>query len=54
MIEASCLPGSEALRVTVSIGCAVAKPSETAFALLKRTDEMLYAAKHGGRNRVCL
>jgi diguanylate cyclase (GGDEF)-like protein/PAS domain S-box-containing protein len=56
MIEASGLPASdgEPLRVTVSIGCAVAKANETAAELMKRTDEAMYAAKHGGRNRVCL
>jgi diguanylate cyclase (GGDEF)-like protein/PAS domain S-box-containing protein len=55
MIESSSLPGfeSEPLRVTVSIGCAVAKPNETAAELMKRTDEALYAAKHAGRNCVC-
>ncbi len=42
------------LRITVSIGCAVARPDESATELLKRTDEMLYVAKRSGRNRVCL
>jgi diguanylate cyclase (GGDEF)-like protein/PAS domain S-box-containing protein len=56
MVEVSCLPGSgrESLQVTVSIGCAVAKANETAAELVKRADDMLYAAKQGGRNRVCL
>jgi diguanylate cyclase (GGDEF)-like protein len=56
MIEVSGLrrSESESLRVTVSIGCAVAQPNETAAELLKRADEMLYAAKRGGRNRVCV
>lgn len=56
MIEASgvCDPNGEPLRVTVSIGCAVAQCNETASELMKRTDDMLYAAKHAGRNRVCL
>lgn len=44
----------EPLRITVSIGCAVARPDESATELMKRTDEMLYVAKRSGRNRVCL
>jgi diguanylate cyclase (GGDEF)-like protein/PAS domain S-box-containing protein len=56
MVEVSTLPGSqsESLQVTVSIGCAVANADETAAELVKRADEMLYAAKHAGRNRVSL
>jgi diguanylate cyclase (GGDEF)-like protein len=56
MIEASGLRGAEnaLLRATVSIGGAVAVPNETAAELLKRTDEMLFAAKNAGRNRVCI
>jgi diguanylate cyclase (GGDEF)-like protein/PAS domain S-box-containing protein len=56
MIEASSLHGAEnaILHATVSIGGAVAVPNETAAELLRRTDEMLYAAKNAGRNRVCI
>jgi len=56
MIETSGVndPYGEPLRVTVSIGCAAARPNEPAAELMKRTDEMLYAAKHAGRNRVAL
>ncbi|MBN2574496.1 MAG: diguanylate cyclase [Deltaproteobacteria bacterium] len=39
---------------TISIGCALARSSEPAAELMKRADEMLYAAKRSGRNRVCL
>jgi len=38
--------------VTVSMGVAVAEPEETVEDLLRRTDEALYRAKRGGRNRV--
>jgi diguanylate cyclase (GGDEF)-like protein len=42
------------LRVTVSIGCAQFEPSDVdVMAFLKRCDDQLYAAKAGGRNRVC-
>jgi len=56
MVEASSLPGpsGEFLQVTVSIGGAAARPHETVADLMKRTDDMLYAAKKGGRNRVCV
>lgn len=56
MIEASGLraPDDQPLRVTVSIGCAVARSNETAAELVKRSDEMLYVAKRAGRNRICL
>lgn len=56
MVEASGLHGplNEPLRVTVSIGGALARPNETASELMKRADDMLYAAKKAGRNRVCM
>jgi diguanylate cyclase (GGDEF)-like protein/PAS domain S-box-containing protein len=56
MVEASGLRESESapIRVTISIGGALAQPNETAAELMKRTDEMLYAAKRSGRNRVCI
>lgn len=42
------------LRVTCSIGVAERKNREHVDTLLARADAALYAAKHGGRNRVCL
>lgn len=39
--------------VTASFGVAELEPNETGASLLKRADDALYAAKVGGRNRVC-
>jgi len=41
------------ISVTVSIGAAAAAPVMTVEQLYKAADEMLYKAKHAGRNRVC-
>jgi diguanylate cyclase len=39
-------------RVTISIGVAMLRPSDTAQSLIERADKCLYAAKRHGRNRV--
>ncbi len=39
-------------RVTISIGVAVLRPSDTPASLIERADNCLYAAKRNGRNRV--
>jgi diguanylate cyclase len=39
-------------RVTISIGVAVVRPSDTPQLLIERADNCLYAAKRNGRNRV--
>ena len=41
-------------QVTISFGVAEYRPQETPAQWLKRVDDALYAAKAGGRNRVCL
>jgi diguanylate cyclase len=39
-------------RVTISVGVAALRPTDTAQMLIERADGCLYAAKHAGRNRV--
>jgi diguanylate cyclase len=39
-------------RVTISIGVATLRSSDTLQALIERADACLYAAKRNGRNRV--
>lgn len=47
--------GTDAIRLTVSIGFAMADPTEVVDAreIVRRADHALYDAKRGGRNRVC-
>lgn len=42
--------GAESVRVSVSCGIACVAGNEPMQALIRRADEALYAAKHGGRN----
>lgn len=44
--------GDTQARVTVSIGATMALPTESAEDLVDRSDQLMYASKHGGRNRV--
>jgi diguanylate cyclase len=44
--------GSQELRITVSLGVAQSRATDTPESLFERTDKALYAAKNQGRNRV--
>ena len=53
LVEKSALRyDDQLLRVTVSIGAALAKKGKDREELIKRTDELLYQSKEQGRNRV--
>jgi len=42
------------VRVTVSVGAAIARDGDTVEALLRRADALMYQSKRAGRNRVTL
>jgi diguanylate cyclase (GGDEF)-like protein len=44
-------PESHSVRVTVSIGAALAKPGDTKEVLLKKVDRLMYRSKARGKNR---
>jgi two-component system cell cycle response regulator len=50
---AVCEVAGTAIPATLSLGVAELSPGEPPESLYQRADERLYAAKHGGRNRVC-
>ena len=53
LVESSWIQtGETQARVTVSIGATLALPDESAGDLVDRSDRLMYASKHGGRNRV--
>ena len=51
---ASLLYRDEPIRVTISLGLALARQGDTLSTLLSRADKALYEAKHDGRNRAAL
>ena len=52
LVEKSRLPGAQPIRVTISLGAAIARPGETVQELIKRVDGYLYRSKAEGKNRV--
>jgi diguanylate cyclase (GGDEF)-like protein/PAS domain S-box-containing protein len=40
-------------RITVSVGAATVRQGDTVESILQRADQLMYAAKAAGRNRVC-
>lgn len=46
--------GPDAIRVTISIGAAIARPEESYESLVARADSLMYLSKDRGRNRVTL
>ena len=53
LVERAWLDTEEgALRVTISVGGALAMPGEEACGLVDRADRNMYEAKRTGRNRV--
>jgi len=51
--NAACNFDGTIIPATLSLGVAQLGPGEIPEGLYRRADERLYAAKHGGRNRVC-
>ncbi|HKK33740.1 MAG TPA: diguanylate cyclase [Desulfomicrobiaceae bacterium] len=45
-------PDSPELGVTVSIGATLARPDDSIESVVKRADQLMYASKQSGRNRV--
>lgn len=43
-----------ALRVTVSVGATIALPDDTSETVVKRADQLQYASKNAGKNRVTI
>jgi len=50
--QSSCRVGTQDIRVTVSIGAALAVPHDTPHDIVNRADRLMYRSKRRGRNRV--
>lgn len=54
LVERSFMPSIPSLRVTVSVGAALASENDTVEAVVKRADELMYRSKRAGRNSVTI
>ncbi|MDA8423088.1 MAG: sensor domain-containing diguanylate cyclase [Nitrospiraceae bacterium] len=52
LVEQSDIPAIQGLRVTISIGAAVASSDDTVDSIIRRVDMLMYRSKEAGRNRV--
>ncbi len=52
LVEQSDIPAIQGLRVTISIGAAVASSEDTVDSIIRRSDMLMYRSKEAGRNRV--
>lgn len=54
LVEGSFMPSVPQLRVTISVGAALASPEDTMESIVKRADELMYRSKRAGRNCVTM
>jgi diguanylate cyclase (GGDEF)-like protein len=52
LVERSFMPSLPSLRVTISVGAALASGNDTAESVVKRADGLMYRSKRAGRNCV--
>ena len=52
LVEQSDIPAIQGLRVTISIGAAIARAEDTVDTIIRRADMLMYRSKEAGRNRV--